>query len=327
MQPLVSILIPCYNAGPWIAQCIQSALGQTYPHKEVVVVDDGSHDNSLNIIRSFGDRIRFETGPNRGGNVARNRLMQLSNGDWLEFLDADDFLLPSKIEKQIVLLVNQPGLDVIYSPTLHIYADLGKEFVTPLEDDDLYANFFRWAYFSTTSLLLKKSAIMDVGGWKESQKVCQEHELILRLILAEKSFALMPEALGVNRIQYVSSVSRRSPLKTLMHKMDLVEHFESYLLSRGEMNEVRRLALGQARFEAARAAYFWDKQYAEAMMTRARESVSMSQFKGVNLFYRWAVRLVGFDLAERIACVRRRLFRRSVVVLDAGGKCVAGGRP
>jgi len=60
MSPLVSILIPCYNARPWIAQCIQSAIDQTYPHKEIVVVDDGSTDGSLDVIRDFSDRIRLD---------------------------------------------------------------------------------------------------------------------------------------------------------------------------------------------------------------------------------------------------------------------------
>ncbi len=78
MQSLVSILIPCYNAERWIGQAIESALGQTWPNKEVIVVDDGSTDGSLEVIKSFGDRIKWETGPNRGGNVARNRLLELS---------------------------------------------------------------------------------------------------------------------------------------------------------------------------------------------------------------------------------------------------------
>jgi hypothetical protein len=60
MSPLVSILIPCYNARPWIAQCIQSAIDQTYPHKEIVVFDDGSTDGSLDVIRDFSDRIRLD---------------------------------------------------------------------------------------------------------------------------------------------------------------------------------------------------------------------------------------------------------------------------
>ena len=96
MQPLVSILIPCYNAERWVGQAIESALAQTWPNKEVIVVDDGSTDGSLEVIKSFGDRIKWETGPNRGGNVARNRLLELSHGEWIQYLDADDYLLPAK---------------------------------------------------------------------------------------------------------------------------------------------------------------------------------------------------------------------------------------
>src|SRR3984957_14870258 len=118
MMPLVSILIPCYNAERWVAQAIESALRQTWPEKEIIVVDDGSTDASLAIIQSFGDRIRWETGPNRGGNVARNRLLDLARGEWLQYLDADDYLLPLKIERQVGFLREHPTCDVVYSPVL-----------------------------------------------------------------------------------------------------------------------------------------------------------------------------------------------------------------
>ena len=95
MSVLVSILIPCYNAERWIAQAIESALAQTWSEKEVIVVDDGSTDHSLEVIRQFDGRISWETGLNRGGNAARNRLLELARGEWLQYLDADDYLRPS----------------------------------------------------------------------------------------------------------------------------------------------------------------------------------------------------------------------------------------
>jgi glycosyltransferase involved in cell wall biosynthesis len=81
---LVSILIPCYNAERWVAQAIETALAQAWPEKEIIVVDDGSQDGSLEVIKRFANRIRWETGPNRGGNVARNRLLELARGEWLQ---------------------------------------------------------------------------------------------------------------------------------------------------------------------------------------------------------------------------------------------------
>src|ERR1700732_3161240 len=116
----VSILIPCYNAERWVAQAIESALAQTWSEKEVIVMDDGSRDGSLEVIKSFGARIVWETGPNRGGNVARNRLLELARGEWLQYLDADDYLLPLKIERQVTFLREHPACDVVYSPVLWV---------------------------------------------------------------------------------------------------------------------------------------------------------------------------------------------------------------
>jgi glycosyltransferase involved in cell wall biosynthesis len=98
---LVSILIPCFNAERWIGQAIESALAQTYSPTEIIVVDDGSTDRSLDIIKGFGQRIRWETGPNRGANATRNRLLTLARAPWLQYLDVDDYLLPDKVERQM----------------------------------------------------------------------------------------------------------------------------------------------------------------------------------------------------------------------------------
>ena len=100
-----------------MGQAIESALAQTWAEKEVIVVDDGSKDGSLGVIRSFGDRIRWETGPNRGGNPVRNRLLELARGEWLQYLDADDYLLPEKVAGQMEFLAEHPETDVVYGPS------------------------------------------------------------------------------------------------------------------------------------------------------------------------------------------------------------------
>jgi glycosyltransferase involved in cell wall biosynthesis len=310
MHPTVSILIPCFNAEPWLAEAIESALGQTYSAKEVIVVDDGSHDVSLSIIRGFGARLRFETGPNRGGNVARNRLLEISNGEWLSFLDADDYLLPQKIEKQVQFLSERPDLDVVYSPACEISDDPAHKRLIAADDDDLFANYFRWSLFSTNSLFLRKVAVMDVGGWKEDQPVCQEHELILRLMLAGKRFAIFPEAHVVNRIHSKPSVSIRSPLRTIEQRMQLSETLERFLVTNGKMSDVRKRALAQARFECARSAYPYDRQYAKALMAKARASMAGERFKNANPLYGACLSLGGMEFAEGLASVRRRLVGR-----------------
>jgi hypothetical protein len=311
MDPLVSILIPCYNARPWIAQSIQSAIDQTYPHKEIVVVDDGSTDGSLDVIRDFGDRVRFETGPNRGGNVARNRLLELSRGDWLSFLDADDYLLPEKIKRQMALIAPDAKIDVVYSPFIELIQKTGKMHQRSVEDDDLYANYIRWDPFSTIAPLWKKSAILEVGGWNPNQPVCQEHELLLRLIMAGKKFELLSEPLSVYRAVNGASVSRHSPMKTLTHQMGLMNKFEEYLVVSGKLEDKHRRILAQSRFEAARAAYAYDKDFAGTLIRQIYKTQDSFYPSGdaAPFLYRVAFKTFGFRIAESVAATVRK-YRR-----------------
>ena len=101
MKPLVSILIPAYNAEPWISDSIKSALRQTWPHKEIIVVDDGSTDGTLAVASQFsGDGVTVVSQKNRGASAARNHAYSLCHGDYVQWLDADDILAPDKISRQ-----------------------------------------------------------------------------------------------------------------------------------------------------------------------------------------------------------------------------------
>jgi glycosyltransferase involved in cell wall biosynthesis len=98
MKPLVSILIPANNVESWIADTIRSAIGQTWPRKEIVVVDDGSSDQTLAIARKFASTsVAIVSQPNQGASAARNHAFSLSQGDYIQWLDADDLLAPGKI--------------------------------------------------------------------------------------------------------------------------------------------------------------------------------------------------------------------------------------
>src|SRR5262245_49309566 len=104
MTPLISILIPAYNAEPWIGDTIRSALAQTWPRKEIVVVDDGSTDQTLQVARRFASRDVFVvTQENKGASAARNKAFQLCHGDYIQWLDADDLLSLDKVTTQLAV--------------------------------------------------------------------------------------------------------------------------------------------------------------------------------------------------------------------------------
>src|ERR1039457_1669638 len=105
MQPLVSIVIPAYNAERTVAEAIQSAIAQTWPRKEIIVVDDGSTDRTAEVARRFASKgITIVSTENRGLSAGLNRAYEHSQGDYIQYLDADDLLAPDKIERQLAEL-------------------------------------------------------------------------------------------------------------------------------------------------------------------------------------------------------------------------------
>ena len=308
----VSILIPCYNAERWIKQAIESALNQTYSPIEVIVVDDGSTDNSLEIIKSFAHSIRWETGANQGGNAARNRLLALSRGEWLQYLDADDYLFPNKIEQQINFVTNHPDVDVIYSPSIfeHHFLDKVQQEILPIpQPHDSWSLLARWDLPQTGSPLWRKQAILDVGGWKIDQPCCQEHELYLRLLKAEKRFLYFSEAGSVYRQWSESTVCKKNRLETYRRRLEIIDKIEQHLTEIKQLSQLRQDAINQARFECARIIWLTHKQWAKKIIEQIRNQ-DINFIPSGNCapeIYRLMYQFLGFDFAETVAAFKRSL--------------------
>src|SRR5262245_32530445 len=232
MGPLVSILIPCYNAERWISQAIESALSQTWAEKEIIVVDDGSTDCSLDVIRQFDGRIHWEAGPNRGGNVARNRLLELACGEWVQYLDADDYLLPHKITQQMKFIARRADLDVVFGPaTLENWSErsIQREALPISEPHDHWILLASWGLPQTGAPLWRRQAIVDVGGWKHDQPCCQEHELYLRLLTGGKRFAYCPTNGAVYRQWSTETVCKRDISEVHRRRLEIEQRLEDHL--------------------------------------------------------------------------------------------------
>lgn len=310
---MVSILIPCYNAERWIGDAVESALAQTGPEIEVLVVDDGSTDRSLDIVRSFGSRIRVATGPNRGGNAARNQLLSMARGEWLQYLDADDYLLPDKIRDQWTWLTAYAlDADVVFSPVIleHGVGPAARKEPLPIPaPHDLWVLLARWYLPQTGGPLWRKQAIVDAGGWKPDQPCSQEHELYLRLLMAGKRFAYCPHTGAVYRQWSSQTVCQRDRPELRRRVLEILERAEEFLSAQGALTAVRRQAINIARFEAARIAWVSDRNEARAIMATVARSDPRFAPEGVAApwRYRVAYRLFGFDGAEAIADRWRKL--------------------
>lgn len=112
-RPLVSVVIPAFNAGPYIAETLESVLGQTYPHREIIVVDDGSTDDTEGRIEPYLRQVRYLRQPNAGEGKARNLGLRAATGDYIAFLDADDLWLPETLEVQLQVAARHPESSMI----------------------------------------------------------------------------------------------------------------------------------------------------------------------------------------------------------------------
>lgn len=308
---LVSILIPCYNAERWIAQAIESALAQTWPDKEVIVVDDGSTDGSVDVVRGFGRAVTLQVGPNRGGNHARNRLMSLARGEWLQYLDADDYLLPEKIASQAAFLATHPDADVVYGPVAVEYAAgraAGLEVLPIPEPRDLWVLLALWYLPQTGAPLWRKAALADVNGWAEQHRVCQEHDLYLRLLMAGKRFEYCEANGAVWRVWGQSSVSTGDPGLVRKRRLEIEQCAEEFLRGRGRLTPERHAAINRARFGIARVAWReGDREGAQQAIEAMRRSAPRFHPSEEPLLYRLMWTWLGFSATETIAGWRRLL--------------------
>lgn len=191
-DPLVSIIVPCYNAERWLADALNSALSQTCTDLEVIVIDDGSVDASRAILSGYGSRIRWETGPNRGANHARNRGLALARGQWIQFLDSDDLLHPQRVE---ILLEaeRQCGCGSYVWADYHHFAS--DQVPSALKDgarltahDNVVSGRPFDAHYAPWAAMFRKSFLDRVGPWNETLTIWDDLEYHARIIRETTSF-------------------------------------------------------------------------------------------------------------------------------------------
>ena len=312
-MPRVSILIPCYNAESWVAAAIQSALDQTHPDKEVIVVDDGSTDGSPEIIKSFGDRIRWETGPNRGGNVARNRLLQLSTGEWLQFLDADDYLLDHKIADQLSSVTRAANIDAVYSPVL-IESWVGgqmidRSFAQVDREQCIYEQWIRWQVAQTGAVLWRRKSLVEIGGWNEDYPCCQDNEVTLRALKSGLNFSFCDESAAVYRVWSDSTVCHKDPRQVIELRTSLISDLKRWLEFNGQWNEQLQTAVDEIIFQQARTLAQQSISRGAAFLTSQSLGQPRPTSDSAPPVYRAIFSILGFRSAELTANFCRR-FRR-----------------
>lgn len=195
MDALVSILIPAYNAGEWLAATIESALAQTWPRTEIVVVDDGSKDATLAVARSFEPRgVRVFTQTNQGAAATRNRLFELSRGEFIQWLDADDLLSPDKVARQMRAALASGDRRMLFSCAWgrFLYRAAAAKFApNPLYQDLAPAEWLlrkleHDTYLQTACWLVSRELTEAAGPWNTALLGDDDGEYFARVLLASR---------------------------------------------------------------------------------------------------------------------------------------------
>lgn len=193
--PLVSVIIPAYNCSEHISEAIESVLAQDYPNKEIIVVDDGSTDETTDILASYEEKITLVKQQNSGSAAARNTGIKASHGEFIAFLDADDLWFPGKLSLQTEYMLAHKNIGLVYhdwivwSPESNgTYAPLTPP---PLKDDKfsiveecsgwIYGKLFSDSIIHTTSAMLRKTLIDKAGMFDESLRIGEDYDYWFRV--------------------------------------------------------------------------------------------------------------------------------------------------
>jgi glycosyltransferase involved in cell wall biosynthesis len=322
MEPLVSILVPAHNVQQWITDTLESALAQTWPKKEIVVVDDGSTDRTLQIAKQFASKsVRVVSQGKQGASVARNAAFSICQGDYIQWLDADDLLDPRKVEEQVRKLDDSSTRRTLLSGAwgYFIYRKRKARFsptplwfdLTPLEwmvrkmRDSLHMQTDNW--------LVSRELSEAAGPWDSRLWRDNDGEYFCRVILASDGIRFVPDAksyyraAGFKSVSYIGGSNKK--LESLFLSMKL--HM-GYLRSMEESERVRAACMNYVRTWLSEF-YPYRLDIVEELKQIISELGGQFEEPRLSWKYNWIVKHFGWSLGRQAQLLMPKL-RRSLVI-------------
>lgn len=211
----IATVIPAFNSAKYIAQTLESVLSQTLPPDEILVIDDGSTDNTGAIAEAYGSSVHVILTVNSGLSATREFGVRKAKSEWIAFLDADDLWAPEKLDRQATELSQHPEADVCYTGRVELLDDdrgirLGT-LTAARPTEKLREALFRNTSFLSSSVIIRRSVLLDAGGFNPNTAV-EDWDLWLRLLHAGTRFAACPDALVQYRIHPDSLSHKAVPM-------------------------------------------------------------------------------------------------------------------
>jgi glycosyltransferase involved in cell wall biosynthesis len=308
MNQLVSILIPAYNAEEWIADTIQSALAQTWKRKEIIVVDDGSKDRTAEVARRFAsEEVVVVSKENEGAAATRNYALRLSQGDYIQWLDADDLLAPDKIERQLAALREGDSTRTLLSAPWGYFSyriEHARFVPTSLWQDLspvewLIRKMGENLHMQTATWLTSRELAEAAGPWDTRLLSDDDGEYFCRVLLASKGTRFVPQG-GLyyrltpsSRLSHIGTSDKKKDAMVVSMKLHI-----QYVRSLEESDRVRTACLAYMQT-------WYDNFYPERADLVAELQTLAAKLGGrlkeprLRWKYAWMKPIFGFEAAKR----------------------------
>ncbi|MBD0388947.1 MAG: glycosyltransferase family 2 protein [Nostoc sp. C3-bin3] len=273
LSPKISVIIPTYNRSYLIKDAIESVLNQTYQDFELIIIDDGSTDNTKEALAEYGERLQYIYQENQGRSAARNHGINLAKGEYIAFLDSDDVWFPDKLARQVPILESAPEnvvlvhgykciVDLNLQPipgwelklrNLYTLAEMGEE---------TYENYLDSNCIFTSTILVRKTAIIEVDGYDTNIQSMEDLDIYLRLLLINYNFAFISDSPLIKYRWHAGNTD------SLSSNYSYVQVYEKHLNECLKLNNPVRIAKAQNLIYQALAKthyrlgnYNWSRKY------------------------------------------------------------------
>jgi glycosyltransferase involved in cell wall biosynthesis len=318
MSPRVSIIIPCRNGAAWLGAAIESCLGQSWPNLQVIVVDNGSTDGSLDLAKRYEARAVTVIACERvGASAARNVGLKHADGDLIQFLDADDQLDADKIRRQVERLNAAPAASVASGAWARFARDPSEAVFTPeavwrdfAPEEFLIASWLGGGMMPNFAWLTPRALIERAGPWNETLSVNDDGEFFCRVVLASSGIAFCAGARGCYRSAGASTLSKRRDAGALASAFTAVDLSCRHLLQR--CNSAAALKACATHYQ--RFAYDAYPQAAELVAQAEKRAVELggSDLRaGGGPAFQMLARALGWKLGKRAQLAWRSLRGRA----------------
>ncbi|MBD3322693.1 MAG: glycosyltransferase [Chitinivibrionales bacterium] len=278
--PDISVVIPLYNGETFIAECLESVFAQTDQPMEVIVVDDGSTDKSVEIVKNFEKNITVINQKNSDVSAARNAGVKAAHGELIAFLDQDDLWEPSKLEKQIALFMKEPDIDLVFTDLVKI-GPSGKKrhpkdrdkIARSLTDSNLFHKLAIKNVLMPSAVMVKKGSFVKAGLFDESFATCGDYEMWLRMAGMNMKFRYVSDPLTVYRY-HGANESKKTDIMNEDRIKAVEKVFDNPSLSESK-KRFRNKSIARAYIEGAHA-YYSRKNY-KGFLDYAHKALSLDK--------------------------------------------------